>query len=206
MARRTAPLLLALIVSLLCGAPASAAVAVEPPAPDGHAQAATPAGPLLHGEAAASAKRDLLWATVNVCDTFESPDAMGIRASMPGNGRRQRMYMRFSAQWWSGPRQQWLDVHNARSPWVYVGSARHRARQAGYSFDFATPSVGYAYLLRGAVQYQWRSRRRTTRVRRSGYRIARERTLLTTTGVRRVRGSDPKGTSRAMCAVANLPL
>jgi hypothetical protein len=210
MARRTALPLLALLVLLASALPAHATEAVEPPAPSGHAQPLSPAGPLFKRGAHASLGRGLLWATVNVCDTFDSPDAMGLRASMPGNGTHQRMYMRFSAQWWSGVRQAWLPVPNGRSPWLYAGSARSRARQAGWSFDFQTPSYGHAYVLRGSVEYEWRAVRRAKGVRRkkpvkrARYRIARERNLLTSTGVKDVRRADPKGTSKAMCAVANL--
>jgi hypothetical protein len=205
MARRTALPLLALLILLVSAVPARAAEIVKPPAPEGAPQAASPAGPLLAPGAHASAARDL-WATVNICDTFESPDAMGLRASMPGNGTDQRMYMRFSAQWYSGTRGAWLDIAGGRSPWIYAGSARYQARQAGYSFDFQTPAYGHAYILRGTVQYQWRSVRRTKGARRAAYRIARERSVLTSTGVRGVRGGDPKGTSKAMCAVANLDI
>jgi hypothetical protein len=211
MARRTALYaVLGLAIMLVSALPAHATEIVKPPAPSGHAQALSPAGPLLSGGVHASLSRKLLWATVNTCDTFESPDAMGIRASMPGNGTRQRMYMRFTAQWYSGSRDAWLDVPNGRSPWVYAGSARSRSRQAGWTFDFQTPSYGHAYVLRGWVEYQWRSVRREKRVahkrpaKRSAYRVARRRTLLTSTGVKDVRGGDPKGTSKAMCAVANL--
>lgn len=203
MARRSALPLLALLILLVSALPAHAAEIVEPPAPTGAPQAVSPAGPLLAPGVHASASRDL-WATVNTCDTFASPDAMGVRASMPGNGTSQRMYMRFSAQWYSGGAGKWLDVANGRSPWVYAGSARYRARQAGWSFDFVTPAYGHAYVLRGTVQYQWRSVRRTKGARRSGFRVALKRSRLTTTGVRGVRGGDPKGTSKAMCAVANL--
>jgi hypothetical protein len=210
MARRTALPLLALLILLASALPAHASEAVKPPSPSGHAQGLSPAGPLFKGGAHASLNHRLLWATVNVCDTFESPDAMGLRASMPGNGSTQRMYMRFSAQWYSGMRERWLDVPNGRSPWIHAGSARSKARQGGWTFDFQTPSYGHAYVLRGSVEYQWRSVRRVKGVRRekpvkrARYRVARERSLLTSTGVKDVRGSDPKGTSKAMCAVANL--
>lgn len=203
MSRRTALPLLALLILLVSALPARAAEIVKPPAPKGAPQAASPAGPLLRPGVHASASRDL-WATVNTCDTFASPDAMGLRASMPGNGTGQRMYMRFSAQWYSGMQAKWLDIAGGKSPWVYAGSARYKARQAGWSFDFQTPSYGHAYVLRGTVQYQWRSVRRIKGVKRASYRVARERTMLTSTGVRGVRGGDPKGTSKAMCAVANI--
>jgi hypothetical protein len=203
MARRTALPALALLIFLASALPAHATEIVQPPAPKGSPQADSPAGALLEPGARAAASRNLLWATVNVCDTFEAPDAMGLRASMPGNGTRERMYMRFSAQWYSSLHG-WLDVAGARSPWIYAGSARYRARQAGWSFAFQTPSFGTAYILRGTVQYQWRARRHHTRARRASYRIARERSLLTITGIRGVRGGDPKGTSKAMCAIANV--
>jgi hypothetical protein len=208
MARRTALPLLALLILLVSAVPAHAQEAVEPPAPTGRAQSLSPGGPLFQSGAHASMRRNALWATVNVCDTFESPDAMGLRASMPGNGTGQRMYMRFSAQWYSGLHQAWLPVPNGRSPWVFAGSARYSARQAGWSFDFVTPSYGRAYILRGSVEYQWRSVRREKGVKkgvkRAGYRVARKRSALTVTGVKNVRGGDPKGTSKAMCAVANV--
>ena len=54
----------------------------------------------LAAAAPAQAGHPDLWATVNVCDTAAFPDAMGVRASMPGNGTRQRMYMRFNASWY----------------------------------------------------------------------------------------------------------
>jgi hypothetical protein len=203
MARPTALAPLALLILLLCALPAQAAV-VKPPAPEGYAQAVSPAGPPVAPGARSALARRLLWATVNICDTFESPDAMGVRASMPGNGTDQHMYMRFSAEWYSGLRQRWLPVPGGKSPWVRLGSARARARQAGWSFDFQTPSYGRAYILRGTVEYQWRPLRRAKGVRRSGYRVARQRTLLTTTGARGVHGGDPRGTSKAMCAIAGL--
>jgi hypothetical protein len=204
MARRIAIPLLALAVLLVGALPARATEVVAPPAPSGHAQSLSPPGPLFRGGAQVASSRRLLWATVNICDTFESPDAMGLRASMPGNGSDQRMYMRFSAQWYSESHQGWLPVPNGRSPWVYAGSARSRARQAGWSFDFETPPYGRAYVLRGQVQFQWRSVRRLKGVKRAQLRVARQRSALTSTGVKGVRGSDPRGTSKAMCAVANL--
>ena len=116
MLRRSALPLGALVLIALAAPPAHAGTASKPPAPAGHLQKTSPAWPLFKpGPRAAANTASRLWATVNSCDTFDSPDAMGIRASMPGNGRRQRMYMRFSAQWWSGLQQQWLDVPGGRS-------------------------------------------------------------------------------------------
>ena len=201
--RLALPLLIAVAALVV---PAVPVYAAGPPAPSGHVQKASPAGPLVKaGIARTAARRDLLWATVNICDTDQSPDAMGVRASMPGTGRRQRMYMRFTAYWWSGVQQAWLEVSGARSPWVYAGSARYVSRQSGYTWNFRTPSVGRAYLLRATVDYEWRTLRKAKGARRASWTVARRRALLTKSRIPKVTGGDPPGTSKAMCAIATLP-
>lgn len=213
MVRPTVFSLLACAAALVCAAPAMAETA---PRLRGHAQKASPAGPLLkHGSAHASASRR--WATVNICDTEKSADAMGLRASMPGNGTRQRMFMRFSAQWYSGSANQWLDVPGGVSRWIYAGSARYVSRQAGYTFDFVTPPAGRGYLLRAVAEFQWRSRNRSEAARRlkqdtyraqpasrrPTWKISHASSLLTRTGVKGVDGGDPPGTSKAICLISN---
>jgi hypothetical protein len=204
---RTALALGALSILALAAAPARAEDAAKPPAPDGYSQKASRPGPLFKGGARSAARRrELLWATVNVCDTADSPDAMGVRASMPGNGRRQRMYMRFSAQWWSGQRQEWLGVPDGTSPWIHAGSARYASRQAGWTFDFVAPPLGRAYVLRGVVEFHWRALRKPKRARRASWQLARRTIIFTRSNIPGVHGGDPPGSSKAMCAVANLPL
>jgi hypothetical protein len=139
-------------------APASA-VAQDPPSeiPDiavSEAQAVT-TGP-SYAIAAASDTPEL-WATVNICDTAKAPDSMGVRASMPGNGTRQRMYMRFSAEYWSRSRQAWTPVAGSGvSPWVFAGSAEYARRQAGWTFHFAAPPAGVTFTMRANVEFEWR--------------------------------------------------
>jgi hypothetical protein len=41
-----------------------------------------------------------LWATINICDTEAYPNVLGVRASMPGNRTRQKMWMRFRATYY----------------------------------------------------------------------------------------------------------
>src|SRR5919199_3439611 len=86
----------------------------------------------------------LLWATVNVCDTATNPDTIGIRGSIPGSGvRGETMYLRFQVQYYSRTEQRWHNItQGADSGWVAVGSARYKARQAGWSFRFAAPTDG----------------------------------------------------------------
>ena len=148
-----------------------------------------------------------LWATVNICDTDTFPDAMGVRASMPGNGTRQRMYMRFNATFYSRSRQAWFPVKgNGRSRWIYAGDAKLRARRSGWTFQFAPPKEGTEFVVRGVVEFQWRKRRKPRRDGAESRRTAREvvvrRARATTRhGIRKVGVGDPPGTSEGLCVI-----
>jgi len=117
---------------------------------------------LLPASPAAAGARDRLWATVNACDSPDSPDTMGIRVNVPGNGTRQRVYVRFLAEWYSRSRGRWLALEGARSPKILAGSARWRYRQEGWSFQFEPPRGG-TFLVRGVVRVEWRKRKRKSR-------------------------------------------
>ena len=108
-----------------------------------------------------------LWATVNVCDTPKSPNKMGIRARMFGDGTSRRMYMRFTAQYRTDGR--WKVVSGARSRWLYLGNARDTWREQGYTFGINAPKPGTSYVLRGLVQFEWR-KRGTRKVERRSHR------------------------------------
>jgi len=168
------------------------------------------------------------WATVNVCDTKNSPNALGLRTSVPGNGTRQRIFARYTAQWWSEVDQKWLTVEGSGvTPWVLVGSADMASRQAGWTFTFVQPAEGTTYVMRGVVELEWRDtaaaakrlrRSRTAkqrhRARSSAHRrhrrahraqqrntVVQRRALLTKTGMKGVQGGDPVGLSKAMCLI-----
>ena len=134
----------------------------------------------------------LLWATVNICDTAKHPDTLGVRASMPGSGRRsERMYMRFRAQFLSTVDGKWHNFlsKGTDSGWVNVGSAHFRARRSGWSFPF-TLKKDQRYELRGAVSFQWRR----------GTKVVRRAAKRTTTG-HTTALSEPKGYSAATCVI-----
>ena len=159
------------------------------------------------------------WATVNVCDTEKSPNALGVRTSVPGNGTHQRIFARYTAQWWSGAEQKWLTVSGSGvTPWVFIGDADMTSRQAGWTFRFVQPPTGTTYVMRGVVELQWRDLRTGRRARRNARRnhradasrrarrrpraaVVRRRTLLTKTGMKDVQGGDPVGLSKAMCLI-----
>ena len=134
-----------------------------------------------------------LWATVNICDTERNPDTFGIRASMPGLGRKgESLWMRFRVQYFSLTLREWHNFTGDGTDSGYVRIARHsrhKVRQSGYMFPFS-PQVGDRYVLRGAVEFQWRKRGRVMR-------NARE---LTTAG-QKVTVADPEGYSEATCEI-----
>jgi hypothetical protein len=142
---------------------------------------------------AASARRaSHLWATVNVCDTANAPDTIGIRARMPGDGTRRRMWMRFRTQFYSDRDFAWEYVTSGgRSPWVEVGSAIFAFKETGYEFTFDAPTAGSGFLLRGVVEFQWRSK---------GGKVVRRTRKFTEKG-HRTRGADPRGFSAARCRI-----
>lgn len=152
---------------------------------------------------AGSAPRDkLLWATVNICDTEAHPDTLGLRASMPGNGTRQRMYIRVRAQFFSRLRNTFVDLGgDGESRWIYVGSARFKARQGGFSFRFQPPEPGQAsFIVRGQVDFEYRERRRT-RSGRLREKVVRRVRANTKGGFSSTAGADPPGFSSGLCEI-----
>jgi hypothetical protein len=128
-----------------------------------------------------------LWATVNVCDTAEHPDEIGIRASMPGGKARTRLLMRFRVQYRDLTDGRWRAVQDADSRWRRIGRGR-KARE--YGWDFMVAGEG-TRILRGVVRYRW--------VRRG--RILRRERRVTEGGHRSTTGADPEDFSAATCRV-----
>jgi hypothetical protein len=135
-----------------------------------------------------------LWATINVCDTEGHPNTVGIRASMPGDGRtRERMYMRFRLQYFTAATGRWQDLGpSGDSGFVSVGSAKFTRREGGQDFELAPPETGQTYRVRGVVSFEWRLKGRV--VRQASKRTVRRKAP--------VRGADPKGFSAGQCVVS----
>lgn len=157
---------------------------------------------LVPGGVAGAVPKKAPWATVNVCDTAKKRNAVGIRAGMPGNGTRQRMYMRFQLQWYRPAERRYEDT-GAPSTWVSAGSARFRAAQRGFTFaGIADPPAGERFKLRGEVSFQWRALRP---VRKGSERkrevVVRRARRFTRGGLKGVVGGRPPGRSDAVCMV-----
>ena len=139
--------------------------------------------------AAAAAKQPPApWATVNVCDTEQQPDAIGVRASMPGTPKGARLSMRFRIQYRTA-QGAWENVADADSGWRNVGSARGKPVEYGWSFTFAKRSSPVT--LRGVVKFRWRR----------GNTLPREQEEITESGHPSKAGSDPVGYSAASCVL-----
>ena len=137
------------------------------------------------------AKSRHLWATVNVCDTAEHPDTVGVRASMPGTGRRkERMFMRFRLEFRAedGTWQR-FSGDGPDSGFQPVGPARFKARQSGWLFPFE-PAAGQRFELRALVSFRWRR----------GARIVARAEERSTAG-HDVTIADPEGYSAASCEI-----
>lgn len=134
-----------------------------------------------------------LWATINVCDTLKQPDTIGIRASMPGSGKKgETMWMRFRVQYFSAADDMWHNLSKrGDSGFDKVGSAKLQHRESGVVFRFA-PSAAGSYQLRGKVYFQWRR----------GRKVVRRTAVLTTAGHRSAAGSDPPGYSSDTCVLS----
>jgi hypothetical protein len=144
---------------------------------------------LLVSEGSA-AERPQPWATVNVCDTAKHPNAIGIRASMPGRGRKgERMFVRFRVQWRDPADGLWHNlVEGGDSGFVRVGRSSG-VRETGRIFRYEEPQAGSPQLLRGIVRFEWRRRGR----------VVKGLSRRTRAGHRSAAGSDPKGYSAATC-------
>lgn len=134
-----------------------------------------------------------LWATINVCDTADHPNTIGIRGSMPGLGdRRSRLKMRFQVQYKARTDGRWHDAdESADSGWKRVGRTRRQVIESGQNFTFEPPTDGGSHLLRGSVRFKWL---------RKGKVAARQR-RVTEAGHESTAGADPKGYSAAECEI-----
>jgi hypothetical protein len=134
-----------------------------------------------------------LWATVNVCDTVDHPDQIGIRGSMPGLGRRSSLFMRFQVQYLAKADGKWHNIaEKADSGFVKLGVASKRVLESGWTFKFLPPPDGGAHTMRGAVTFEWKVKGRIVKRRRE----------VTEAGHRSTKGADPAGFSAAICQIS----
>jgi hypothetical protein len=134
--------------------------------------------------------RKNLWSTVNICDTQKHPNQLGIRGRMPGDGRDEKMWMRFIVQYMHSGK--WVRVKTGGvSPWRKAGSALFTYSETGWTFRFDSLAPGEGYTMRGLVKFEWRKHGNVLR-RRHAYTSAHHPTGF----------GDPKRYSKATCFVS----
>jgi hypothetical protein len=138
---------------------------------------------LAAGAGPAHAAKSDLWATVNVCDTEQHPNEIGVRASLPAPHGRSAS-VRFRVQYHDLSADRWRWVRAADSGWRRLG----RGRESGWSFEVAGDGTP---ILRGVVGYRWT---------RHG-KVVRRARRLTETGHPSTTGADPADFSAATCRI-----
>lgn len=133
------------------------------------------------------------WATINVCDTPEHPNVVGIRASIPGSGKGgERMFVRIVVQYLRPGPGTWHPVGpQADSGFVPVGSGKARTRELGRNFILQDPPARTSHIVRGFVRFEWRR----------GEQVVRSATRLTRAARPHTVGADPPGFSAATCEI-----
>ena len=131
------------------------------------------------------------WATVNVCDTAKHPDAIGIRASMPGTPQGARLSMRFRVAVPHGGRRLARRARR-RLGLASLGTGRGAPAESGWSFTFAHPQArGHA------------ARGRALPLARAATALPRQDEEATEAGHRSSAGADPPGYSAATCTLGS---
>jgi len=173
---------LAVISPLLCAALASSALAATA------TNRTSTEGALLK----ALVRSKELWATIDVCNPADQPDTVGIRGSMPGDGKpRDQMLMSFRLQYQEATTKQWFDLPGPTRPsFVRVGAGAS-VRQGGRSFQLQPQAGKPAFMLRGLVEFRWR---------RAG-RVIQSAARTTTSGHRSLAGADPATYSSVGCLI-----
>jgi hypothetical protein len=146
------------------------------------------------GAAKAAKAAKAPWATINECSPTDAPGAIGIRASMPGDGvSAQKMFVDLVLQF-QLPNGKWRAVPTqGDSGFIALGSAKAKERQGGHTFDvIPKPDVATPTVLRGVATFQWRTGDGT---------VVRTARKLTTAGRVSSAGADPPGYSAATCTL-----
>jgi hypothetical protein len=148
------------------------------------------AGAVAHAPAHSLLQSRELWATVDVCNPKDQPNTIGIRGSMPGDGRpKDVMYMRFRVQYFDLAAKRWVNLSQGGDSGLQKVGSADVARQAGRSFQFARGASKLAFRLRGTVVFQWRR----------GTTIVSTASRPTTAGHTSLAGADPRGFSAGTC-------
>jgi hypothetical protein len=134
-----------------------------------------------------------LWATINICNTAQYPDDIGIRGQLPGLGFATRISMNVSVEYYSIKTKHFEPT--GASELVDLGRATTGVHQGGVRFPFKAPAAGQSYELRGVITFEWKR----------GNKLLGRMLRHTTHGHRNVDFSDPPGFSAGTCTISAPP-
>ena len=137
-----------------------------------------------------------LWATIDVCNAPKQPDTVGIRGSMPGDGKpADKLYMSFGLEYLDAVNQ-WAALPSASSGWVLVGAGsscrppgRLELHAEAAPRRAASSCCGASSASAGCA---------------AGHQFA-HATLPTTAGRKALAGAEPEGFSAARCSLLIRP-
>jgi hypothetical protein len=133
-----------------------------------------------------------LWATIDVCNSPHHPNTVGIRGSMPGDGKaHDKLYMSFRLQYLNTATNAWIDLASGATPAFVPVGVGATARQGGTSFQLVPVAGKPAVTLRGVVDFQWRR----------GGKVLQSAARPTAAGHKSLAGADPAGYSAATCLI-----
>jgi len=133
-----------------------------------------------------------LWGTIDVCNPVKHPNAVGIRGSMPGDGKpHDKMYMSFRLQYLDPTTSGWIDVASGSTPTFVAVGAGTSARQGGTTFQLVPVAGKPAVTFRGVVDFEWRR----------GSKVIVSAARTTTAGHKAVAGAEPAGYNAATCPI-----
>jgi hypothetical protein len=133
-----------------------------------------------------------LWATIDVCSPPDQLNTVGIRGSMPGDGKaHDKMYMSFRLQYLDEATKTWVDLTSGTAPTFLAVGAGASARQGGSSFQLVPVAGKPPVTLRGVVDFQWRR----------GKKVVLSVSRPTTAARNSLAGADPRGYSAATCLI-----
>lgn len=179
---------LALIV-IAAAAPIGATAGGERSASISTVAASAPAAPTaaqIRAAVNAASRSTHLWATVNVCDTRQHPNMLGIRAQMPALGFPAHLSILIQVDYWSSAHKRFVvDPSPHASRLSRLGVVSFGYEQGGHSFSF-TPGR-----FRATVTFEWR---------RSG-KLLLSVTRRTSAGHSDADHADPAGFSAGFCTI-----
>ena len=163
----------------------SAYATVAPTGITGTTGPTTPSASQLHALKRAE-KSPGLWSTINICNTANHPDTVGIRAQMPALGFATSLQMIIKLGYYSTGSANFKPVPDSTVT-LNLGAASQGFHQDGVTFTVKPPAT-----LDASVTFVWRS----------GSTVVGQTTRTTQPGRKGVQQADPPGYSAQVCRIS----